>query len=683
MARATRSSNNPDKSPQKPQDSKKRKRISDSADEPAQKLQRTDALSYAATKPIVHHHAAQILHVLQIIDDQGLLDRVYPLDQSTTAYSLHTLLSNSQEHSLATLRTAVQNLLPISVHPRAPVAAPAAQQQRFCELALSLLDQASFHPLDLEIESLLPQERSDDDPHKFVATNNKRYALMQHLPGGDYWTSANLPLTSAPETGPADLKELPTGHADLVAIFPAPSASSTAVPKLGDYARAQLEPPRAKNVPAQRRVTCGAFLDYGPWASFAPSWVQNGREIGMRQMGEVYAQSAQRYRERLQARQHALELQQAAVAAAGETPAIVDESMEPPPPPEPDVAALQDILAPAEIESLKAVLGSLELENAVQELLTRNRKALQRLGQLQVERLRAATRTTVQEGDEEWDVAHGILDSLTLLASLRPRSSAHPAAPLVPPPAVLHALQQSLPRGATPGWHGTLPPAPAPASSRTALRDDSTVKVRPGVPAVAPAPAPPAAPTPVQPLPGAAVYTPYASYYAAQAQTPRPGVAAGAGGGQYRYNANATGRPAATPVQQQQYYPPASSNQVPYGYTAAGGWYGAYGTATPQPVQTQAQVQIQTQTQSGVGTPTYGTFFGGAGSGTSTPVPPPVPLGKAVANTVLGKVGGAGAQGQWAYTSGAGAGGGTQTPPVLPAHLRTGGSGMSSFYTPS
>ncbi|KAF8212541.1 hypothetical protein K438DRAFT_1958261 [Mycena galopus ATCC 62051] len=61
-------------------------------------------------------------------------------------------------------------------------------------------------------------------------------------------------------------------------------------------------------------------------------------------------------------------------------------------------------------------------------LLSRNRAALHRLGMLQVACLRASANPTLavdlKEGDEEWDVTHGILDSLTLLASLR--SSAHP-----------------------------------------------------------------------------------------------------------------------------------------------------------------------------------------------------------------------------------------------------------------
>ncbi|KAJ7456473.1 hypothetical protein FB451DRAFT_1353841 [Mycena latifolia] len=651
MARATRSSQNQDKPLNKLPDSKKRKRTADLADGNPQKLQRPDAPPFAATRPIDSEHAHKILHVLTMIDSQGLLDRVYPLEQSSSSaatYSLRTLLTHSQDHTLSVLRTAVQNLLPISVHPRAPTPAPAAQQQRFCDIALSLLDQASFHPVSLDVESILPQEPTDDDALKPVATANKRYALMQHLPGGDFWTSANLPLSAAPETGPADIKELPTGHAELVAIFPAPSAtaSTSALPKLGDYIRppASYDPPRAKVVPAKRRVTRGSFLDYGPWASFAPCWVQNGSEIGMRQMGEVYAQRAQRYREKLEARRRAIDLAQSAMDLE-QSVFVVEEAKEPPPPEaetsQADVEALQDILSPSEIESLKSVLGSLELENAVQELLTRNRKALQRLGQLQVERLRAegGRTSTVQEGDEEWDVAHGILDSLTLLASLRPRSSAHPAAPLCPPPA-------TLPRAAVPGWHGTLP-----ARTSTALRDDSTVKVRPGAPATAPAPAPAAAPaTPAAGQPY------YANYYT-------PAGASRGAPGMHRYNSRQPAQGQQQQQQTQQYYaqPYAGSNQLPYsGYPSAAGWYGAYGAAGAGAFKLQTPVPVQAQQS-------YGSFFA-AGSGASTPV-----AGKAVANTVLGKA--------WAAGSA-----GTQTPPVLPAHLRSGAAGGgagTSHYPPT
>ncbi|KAJ7151549.1 hypothetical protein C8R46DRAFT_1303951 [Mycena filopes] len=691
MVRATRSSNNPEKSPQKPNNSKKRKRISESTEEPAQKLQRTDAPPYAGTVPIDPQHAAQILHVLQMIDEQRLLDRVYPLQQSTAsapAYSLRTLLQNSQDHTLATLRAAVHNLAPISVHPRKPTAAPAASQQRFCDIALSLLDQASFHPVSLDLDSLLEQD--DSTAPRFVATSNKRYALMQHLPGGDFWSSANIPVPSDPESAPTGLKDLPTGHANLVAVFPTPSAppfDPTAVPKLGDYARAPVPSydTRPRNLPAKRRVTCGSFLDYGVDASFAPTWVNDGREVGMRQMAEVYAQRQQRYHERLAARERALEVARAMEAASAPEPLEGEaEMVDAPPDSEVDVDGLRDILAPEEIDSLKAVLGSLELENAVQELLTRNRKALQRLGQLQTQRLRApgGRSSTVQEGDEEWDPTAFSTPSPSSLPSA-PAPLRIPLRPSFPPPAVLHALQQTLPRAPHAGWHGTIP-------SRTpALHDNMTVKVRPGVPAVAP---PPPAPPPasIQPMPVGGYYQQQRMLPAQTQAQAQPGA-----GGQYRYNS----RPPA-PQQQQSYtvqgqgYPGQGQlapqpgnyygNAVPYGggYAAAGAavpaWYGAsgyqpQGTATPQ-------------------TPgAYGAA--GGGSGTSTPVG--MNMGKAVANTVLGKLGAAGGaagtpSGWGTYGTMGGAGTGMQTAPVLPAHLRaavaqaaTGGGSGSGYHTPS
>jgi hypothetical protein len=72
--------------------------------------------------------------------------------------------------------------------------------------------------------------------------------------------------------------------------------------------------------------------------------------------------------------------------------------------------------------------------------------------------------------------AQGIMDSLTVLASLRPRSSdGSDTLPLIPPASVLHKLHRTLPVGACAGWYGTLP-----GSRSTALRDDTTVRVRAG-----------------------------------------------------------------------------------------------------------------------------------------------------------------------------------------------------------
>ncbi|KAJ2959857.1 hypothetical protein NUW54_g14459 [Trametes sanguinea] len=143
-----------------------------------------------------------------------------------------------------------------------------------------------------------------------------------------------------------------------------------------------------------------------------------------------------------------------------------------------DVAkGIEALLPSEEVEAIKSALGTLEMEQAVDELLQRNAKALQLLEELQLERLReqGSGSSIVEVGSEEWDVAQGIIESLALLASLRPRRSNGDAdeSPLVPTPSVLHKLQRTLPIGTTEGWYGTLP-----EGRTTAFRDDTTVHIR-------------------------------------------------------------------------------------------------------------------------------------------------------------------------------------------------------------
>src|SRR5260370_9440357 len=66
-------------------------------------------------------------------------------------------------------------------------------------------------------------------------------------------------------------------------------------------------------------------------------------------------------------------------------------------------------------------------------------------------------------------------DSLVLLASLRPRSTGDSSS-LIPPPEFLRKLHRRLPTEPSEGWSGTLPP-----SNLTALRDDTTLQIKPGV----------------------------------------------------------------------------------------------------------------------------------------------------------------------------------------------------------
>lgn len=204
-------------------------------------------------------------------------------------------------------------------------------------------------------------------------------------------------------------------------------------------------------------------------------------------------------------------------------------------------------------------------------------------------------------------IAQAILDSLTLLTSLRPRSLSQDQSVIVPPPSILHKLHRTLALEPSPGWYGTLP-----AGRTTALRDDSTVKVRPGAATPAPVANTSATPTAAAANSFAAYSYPYnpqqqQAYRAQQAAAYTPYKP-----GQAPSYYQSYGMPTATVQQQQAYYPQTyatgTSNQQPYGAAAAAttsqqpypgaysAWYGQYaalqsgaggsGRGTPQPVAT-------------------------------------------------------------------------------------------------
>lgn len=228
--------------------------------------------------------------------------------------------------------------------------------------------------------------------------------------------------------------------------------------------------------------------------------------------------------------------------------------------------------------------------------------------------------------------AQAIQDSLTVLASLRPRSSNHENSPFIPPPAVLHAIHRTLPLSPSPGWYGNLPPG-----RTTVLRDDNTIKVKPGVPAVpassTPAPTPAPAPsTPAVPATGYGSYSyaPYAGTSAVQQAQYRPGM----------YKPSVTSGASSyyqQPVYGQAYTASSGSGTQAYGGT----WINPY---TPQ----AAAAAVPTVNGSGSGSggrgtpvalaPSYSSFFNNSGSlatavinGTGTQ-PGRTP---AVANTVV------------------------------------------------
>ncbi|KAK2461717.1 hypothetical protein APHAL10511_006180 [Amanita phalloides] len=683
MARATRSSANLEKSdslvPPRPS-TKKRKRLSnDNDDQPSPKLPRTDAqldalnVPSAADSYLDESDATSILDILEAADSQGLLDRVFPLPSHAPcqgSFSLRVLLKQPTQHPLRVLRGAVQNLFPLSLsHPRTRPSDTAVQQHRFCKVALSLIDQASRTVVGIpptatsffdSEQVTAPASPSLDgeslDVPKTITQSGpdltyKKYALMQHLPSGNYWTSLNADIHNSSK----QLKDLSLGNAELAAIFPTPSTSSASVLTLGSY-HVSKPTSAATQLPEQRRVSSGSFLDYGIWASFAPSFDHSGEVVGRSDLGAIVHRREQRRRAREQWKRERSEGFGNIIEVDEEAPAVPKSGQVAPI--NVDVQ-LEGLLPSDQLETLKDALKCLDLENAVHELLERNRRALQRLEELQKIRLSMADggSSSVAEDSEEWETAHAILESLTVLASLRPQSTTISTPSIIPPISVLQKLQRTLARQPSEGWYGTLA-----LTKTTALRDDATVKVRPGgiTPVAASATA-----APVTTVQGPT--TPYAGYsYAYGQQTYRPAPTATSytpyKPGQYYqtpYLATATPQQA---YYGQQAFAGGASGQQPYAAYSA--WYSQYSAPTGN-----AGSVAPSGSSSGRGTPqpvgtaipsSYGSFFSTAG----TP-PPGVMRSPAVANTVLSNKPSTQSATAWnAYASG------QQSPVGYSGHIR-------------
>ncbi|KAM6498347.1 hypothetical protein JOM56_006295 [Amanita muscaria] len=625
--------------------SKKRKRVSntDTDEQPSSKLLKSHSHDPLPSTALSHLHdvdATGILDILEVTDSQGLLDRVFPLPSdapSQGSFSLRTLLKQASQHPLWVLRAAVQNLFPLSSsHLRSRPSETAIQQHRFCKVALSLLDQASRNvfPVPLTVTSLLDSDSAaasdspaTDDGSAGTAKDAysyKRYALVQHLPSGDYWTSLNADIHSSTK----QLKDLSLGNAELAAVFPTPSKSdsATSVPLLGSYHTQKVASTTGQPA-GQRRVPSGTFLDYGLWSSFAPSFDHGYQVVGRRKLGELLYHREKKW----EARNQEESIQSASIVEVEDNADSGEFHT--------DTDAKLDELLPSDLEeSLKDALRCLELENAVDELMEKNRRALRRLEELQRERLSKSDGgpSQVEEDSEEWEIAHAILDSLTVLISLRPKSTETKLESIVPPASVLQRLQRTLIRQPIEGWYGTLPPTRA-----TALRDDATVKVRAGSVASTTTPATVTATNPVPTTP----YAGYAYTYGQQAYRPPAAAASYAyKQGQYYptpYLATGGQQLGTQNYYGQQAYAGGTTGQQPYAAYSA--WYSQYsapGTSAPAPAAASSN------TGSGRGTPqpaasttgtapsTYGNFFPASG----TP-PPGVARSPAVANTVVGSKG--------------------------------------------
>jgi hypothetical protein len=232
---------------------------------------------------------------------------------------------------------------------------------------------------------------------------------MQRLPTGDWWTSLNSDFASLS----GDLKRLSTGHAELVAILPTPTTSlrsdTAQTPTLGSYAPKKAQTSKPK-LPAARHVSCGSFMDYGPYASFAPTFNQEGQEVGRAQLGEVYLdRDARKRRRNLESVHPAI----GAPIANENHVAMEDDEIEMMRPHVDEVPSNEDaieeslngLLSKGQVDAVMAALDSLELQETARELLRRNCRALERLEFLQAERLSGPSggSSKAEIGSEEWD----------------------------------------------------------------------------------------------------------------------------------------------------------------------------------------------------------------------------------------------------------------------------------------
>jgi len=240
---------------------------------------------------------------------------------------------------------------------------------------------------------------------------------MQKLPTGDWWTSLDADFLSTVDA--RELKDLSTAHAELVAILPsastssAPIASASTAPTLGSYVK---KPPGKKHAaPGSRQVSCGGFLDYGLHASFAPTFDQDGVEVGRETLGEVlWYQERQKQVDQVNLRLpvQATEAEPIATSEhassndADEVQDITDKEREKQAAKKMEETneALEALLSSDQVSSIKSALDTLELEIAVDELLARNARALKRLEELQLRRLGAEDggTSTVEIDSEEW-----------------------------------------------------------------------------------------------------------------------------------------------------------------------------------------------------------------------------------------------------------------------------------------
>lgn len=277
--------------------------------------------------------------------------------------------------------------------------------------------------LSLRPEIVNPYPSATDDAftvkdEPLLTSKRRKYALVQKLPNGEWWSSLSLD-SAGTEAELKSFNSLNIGHAELVSILPSPAASMKSTTTLGDLFTGKQPAPRSK-LPGPLSMSTGTFLDYGPYASFAPAFDSEGAVVGQKGLTSVLWMRhekgkarekarilGERMRQKLSASKQ-LDMDVDGVQEVDTHEAKAAERVE-------QRQKVKELLGTLftedEIKPVMNVVDALELEENVDELLKRNAAALLRLEELQIRRLggKNGGSSEVKVDSEEWETGTSVL----------------------------------------------------------------------------------------------------------------------------------------------------------------------------------------------------------------------------------------------------------------------------------
>lgn len=365
-------------------------------------------------------------------------------------------------------------LLILSESPNESEQKPTADTRRLsnCALLLRLVGQIARNHRRTENRVLKVEEPTSlsamlsGETSKGEASQNQKYAMHMRLPTGDYFTRA---ATMTPE----EAEKMSVGLADLVAVEPKPhDPASSQAPTIGERMPMEKSLIGSKTTVEELReqrlgkVAPVSHLYYGPYSSFGPTY-------------DSTASSMSAAATRLMWRDHTHP--QVRAAKRRWTSSKADRLIEPPPsapvpqdealsksslPRSIDIKSLQEIDPSIDVGFLEAAYQDVDRQSALQATLMRCATLLIKLQEHQLRRLQrgyadslsqqrssaasssSTSRLHALAGDdpdeEELDVAAQVVETLTALLRLRPRSSmSETESPLLPLAADLRALSRS------------------------------------------------------------------------------------------------------------------------------------------------------------------------------------------------------------------------------------------------